>query len=244
MLLCGKRLFQDDWRIQWHMEINGIFVVKFISALLSTRKSWFLSAVFGALSPHKSNDITKSNKAMTKPLFSRCLEELMTINNNRVAKKHFYANKWTLFLLDEEILTSPKCGSSLVGTVGIVLTSVWVWVDAKPCTSPWWMGWELCERSKHPAVPGSVTFPPYMVTLHQKWAQPGSLCVGRSSVSCDLKAGDCFCPVLSPSSPIPAASRAPWCAFALDMWPGDVPEHRRLLHTCTTNHAPVPWEEC
>lgn len=59
-----------------------------------------------------------------------------------------------------------------------------------------------------------------MVSLHQKQAQPGSLCVGRTSASCDLKAGDCSCPALSPSSPIPAASRAPWCAFALDMWVG------------------------
>lgn len=152
MLLCSKSLFQDDWRIQWHMEINGIFVVKFISASLSTRTSWFLSAVFGALSPHKSNDITKSNKAMMKPLLSRCLETLMTINSNRVVKKHLYANKWTLFLLDEEILTCPKYGNNLVGAVGIFLTSTWVWFDAKPCTSPWWMGWELRERSRHQAV--------------------------------------------------------------------------------------------
>lgn len=150
MLLCSKSLFQDDWRIQWHMEINGIFVVKFISALLSTRKSWFLSAVFGALSPHNSNDTTKSNKAMMKPLLSR-LETLMTIDNNCEVKKHLYANKWTLFLLDEDILTCPKCGNNLIGAVRIVLTSIWVWVDAKPCTSSWWMGWELRE------IPSCVT---------------------------------------------------------------------------------------
>lgn len=41
-----------------------------------------MSAVFGALPPHKSNDITKSNKAMMKQLLSRCLETLVTINNN------------------------------------------------------------------------------------------------------------------------------------------------------------------
>lgn len=160
MLLSSKRLFQDDWRIQWHMEINGNFVVKFISALISTRRSWFLSAVFGALSAHKSNDITKSNKAMTKPLLSRCLETLVTVNNNWVVKKRIYADKWTLFLLDEETLTCPKHGNNLVGAMGIVLTSIWVWVDAKPCASHWWMGWELHERSRHQAVLGSVTFSP------------------------------------------------------------------------------------
>lgn len=137
------------------MEINGIFVVEFISASLSTRRSWFMSAVFGALPPHKSNDITKSNKAMMKQLLSRCLETLVTINNNWVVKKHLYAKKWTLFLLDEETLTYPKCGNNLVEAVGIVLTRIWEWVDAKPCISHWWMGWEFRERPRHQAVLGS-----------------------------------------------------------------------------------------
>lgn len=52
-----------------------------------------MSAVFGVLPPHTSNDIAKSNKAMMKPLLSRCLKTLVTINNKWVVKKHLYASK-------------------------------------------------------------------------------------------------------------------------------------------------------
>lgn len=48
-----------------------------------------MSAIFGVLPPHKSNGIAKSNKAMMKPLLSRCLKTLVTINNKWVVKNIF-----------------------------------------------------------------------------------------------------------------------------------------------------------
>lgn len=70
---------------------------------------------------------------------------------------------------------------------------------------------------------GSVSFAPYMVSLHQKayaFTQPGSLCVGRTIASGDLKAGDCVRAALSPGSPIPPAGRTPRGASAPDTWVG------------------------
>lgn len=99
-------------------------------------------------------------KVMIKPLLSRCLETLVTINNtSEWWKNHLYTHKWTLFLLGEEKLTCPKCWNKLVGAVGIVSTNIWAWVDAKPFASHRWMGWDLREKPRHDAAPGSVSYP-------------------------------------------------------------------------------------
>lgn len=87
----------------------------------------------------------------------------------------------------------------------------------------WWMGWDLHEKPRHHAVLGSVSFALYMVSPHWKaysLAQPGSLCVVRTSASCDLKPGDCVHLALSPSSSILPASRTPEGACHPDMSAG------------------------
>ena len=114
------------------------------------------------------------------------------------------------------------------------MAGIWAWADAKPCTSHQWMGWDLHERPRHHAAPGSVTFARYVVGLHQKayaLAQPGSPWGGRTSASCELKAGDCVRVVLSPRSPIPPARRAPRGASAPDTWAG-VSQSAGSIGTC------------